>query len=151
MNKNTPGPLAVVLVGVAAFATMLAFAEQPTSCPCNTSSNPWYPCLQNPCPMQTLTMTSYQINTPTNLTLNLMNPGNAAVALIAYYVKDSSGDQYANSNLVGTNHRFGLSCLHQYTHRRKSVHIPDKNVLYSGDRNVEPLLHVHNILSSASI
>jgi len=46
-------------------------------------------------------MTSYQINTPTNLTLNLMNPGNAAVALIAYYVKDPSGNQYANSNWSG--------------------------------------------------
>ena len=46
-------------------------------------------------------MTSYQINTPTNLTLNLMNPGNAAVALIAYYVKDSSGNQYANGNWSG--------------------------------------------------
>jgi len=101
MNKNTLGPLAVVLVGVAAFATMLEFAEQPTSCPCNTSSNPWSPCLQNPCPMQTLTMTSYQINTPTNLTLNLMNPGNVAVALIAYYVKDSSGNQYSNGNWSG--------------------------------------------------
>src|SRR5207245_10083908 len=101
MNKNTLSPLAVVLVGVAAFATMLAFAEQPTSCPCNTSSSPSYPCIQKPRPMQTLTMTSYQINTPTNLTLNLMNPGNAAVALIAYYVKDSSGNQYANSNWSG--------------------------------------------------
>jgi len=30
MNKNSLGPLAVVLVGVAAFGTMLAFAEQPT-------------------------------------------------------------------------------------------------------------------------
>ena len=103
MNKNTLGPLAVVLIGVTAFGTMLAFSEQPTACPCDSSSspNPWYPCLRNPCPFQALTMSSYQINNPTNVTLNLMNPGNVAVTLIAYYVKDSSGNQYANGNWSG--------------------------------------------------
>ena len=30
-----------------------------------------------------------------------MNPGSVAVALIPYYVKDSSGDQYANGNGFG--------------------------------------------------
>ena len=48
-----------------------------------------------------MTMSSYQINNPTNVTLNLMNPGSVAVALIPYYVKDSSGDQYANGNWFG--------------------------------------------------
>jgi hypothetical protein len=46
-------------------------------------------------------MTSYQFNTPTNVTLSIMNPGNAVVSLIAYYVKDSSSAQYANSNWPG--------------------------------------------------
>src|SRR5207244_11428571 len=103
MNKNTLGPLAVVLIGVTAFGTMLAFSEQPTACPCDSSSspNPWYPCLQNPCPFQTLTMSSYQINNPTNVTLNLMSAGNVAVALIEYYVKDSSCNQYAIGNWSG--------------------------------------------------
>src|SRR5437899_13005397 len=98
MNKNTLGPLAVVLIGVTAFGTILAFSEQPTACPCDSSSspNPWQPCLQNRCPLQTLTMSSYQINNPTNVTLNLMNPGNVAVPLIAYYGKDSSVNQYTN-------------------------------------------------------
>ncbi|TMI76383.1 hypothetical protein E6H11_00720 [Candidatus Bathyarchaeota archaeon] len=48
-----------------------------------------------------MTMNSYRINNPTNVTLNLMNPGSVAVALIAYHVKDSSGDQYANGNWSG--------------------------------------------------
>src|SRR5205814_8488789 len=63
--------------GVAAFGTMLAFYEQPTACPCNSSSspNPWYPCIHNPCPKETLTVQSYRINTPTNLTLNILNAG----------------------------------------------------------------------------
>src|SRR5260370_4804587 len=98
MNKNTLGPLAVVIVGVAAFGTMLAFAEHPTSRACGSFANPWYPCVNSPCPMQSLSITFYQFNTPTNATLNMMNPENAALTFIVYYVKDSSGDQYANSN-----------------------------------------------------
>jgi len=105
MNKNTLGSLAVILVGVAAFGTMLAFFEQPTACPCNSSSNPnpWYPCIHNPCPREALTVQSYGINTPTNLTLNIFNAGASSKALIAYYVKDSTSAQYANSNWSGPN------------------------------------------------
>ena len=101
MNKNTLGPLAVVIVGVAAFGTILAFAEHPTSCACGSSANPWYPCVNSPCPMQSLSITSYQFNTTTNVTLNITNPGNGALTFIAYYVKDSSANQYANSNWSG--------------------------------------------------
>src|SRR5260370_34154329 len=104
MNKNTLGPLAVALVGVAALGAVLAFSETPTACPCNSSSNPnpWYPCIHNPCPKETLVMQSYQINTPTNLTLNISNVGASPKALVAYYVKDSTGAQYANSGWSGT-------------------------------------------------
>ena len=100
MNKNTLGPLSVVLVGVAAFGTMLAISEQPTSCPCYSSSspNPWIRAYTTPVPKETLSIQSYRINTPTNLTLNIFNPGASPKALIAYYVKDSTGAQYANSN-----------------------------------------------------
>ena len=103
MNKDTLASLAVVLVGVAVFGTVLAFSEQPTACPCNSSSrpNPWYPCLHNPCPKETLSIQSYRINSPTNLTLNIFNPGASPKALIAYYVKDSTVAQYANSNWPG--------------------------------------------------
>ncbi len=102
MNRSTLGPLAVVLVGVAAFGTMLTLAEQPTSCPCNGSSDPWYPCVHNPCPlMVTLNLDSYHFNTPTNLTLNVRNNGAVSVVFIAYYVKDSSGTQYSNSTWPG--------------------------------------------------
>jgi hypothetical protein len=105
MNKNTLGPLVVVLVGVAAFGTILAFSEHPIACPCDGSSNPsnpWYRCLNNPCPMMViLTLDSHQFNSPTNLTLNISNNGAITVALIAYYVKDSSGAQYANSDWPG--------------------------------------------------
>ena len=99
MNKNTLGQLAVVLVGVAAFGTILAFSEQPTACPCNSSSSAI--CIHNPCPKETLTVQSYWINTPTNLTLNILNAGASPKALIAYYVKDSNGAQCANGNWSG--------------------------------------------------
>ena len=33
--------------------------------------------------------------------MNITNPGNAAVTLMAYYVKDSSGYQYAKSSWAG--------------------------------------------------
>jgi len=103
MNKDTLGSLAVVLVGVAAFGTILAFSEQPTACPCNSvsSPDPWYPCIHNPCPKETLTVQSYRINTPTNLTLSILNTGASPKALVAYYVKDSTAAQYANSNWSG--------------------------------------------------
>jgi hypothetical protein len=46
-------------------------------------------------------MQSYRINTPTNLTLNIINSGASPKALIAYYVKDSTGAQYASNNWSG--------------------------------------------------
>jgi hypothetical protein len=103
MNKNTLGQLAVAIVGVAAFGTILAFSEQPTACPCNSvsSPNPWYPCIHNPCPKEALTVQSYRINTPTNLTLNMFNAGASSKAFIAYYVKNSNSAQYANSSWSG--------------------------------------------------
>src|SRR6266851_569808 len=136
MNKNTLGPLAVVIVGAAAFGTMFAFDEHPTSCACGSSANPWYPCVNSPCPMQSLSITSYQFNTPTNVTLNIMNPGNAALTFIACYVKDSSGNQYANRQLVGPHYSFGRSYLRQHTHRWNSVHIRERIILHRVNRDV---------------
>jgi hypothetical protein len=105
MNKDTLVALAVVVVGVSAFGTVLAFSEQRVACPCDSSSNPsspWHPCVNNPCPMMAmLNLDSYQFNTPTNVTLSIRNTGTAPVALIAYYVKESSGTQYADSNWPG--------------------------------------------------
>src|SRR5438034_11632954 len=99
MNKDTLGSLAVILVGVAAFGTVLAFSEQPTACPCNSSSSAI--CIHNPCPQETLTVQSDWINTPSNLTLNILNSCASSKALIACYVKDSTGRQCANGNRQG--------------------------------------------------
>src|SRR5207244_10959990 len=101
MNKNTIAPLVVVLVGVAAFGTLLAFFTQPISCGCNGSSSPsspGYPCVHIPCPKVTINLDSDQFNSPTNVTLNIRGDVASLFALIAYYVYASNGDQYANSN-----------------------------------------------------
>src|SRR5260370_1534729 len=104
MNKNTIAPLVVVLVGVAAFGTLLAFFTQPISCGCSGSSSPsspWYVCLKNPCAKATLNLDSDQFHSPTNVTLNIRGNGVNTVDLIAYYVKDPNGNQHANSNWPG--------------------------------------------------
>jgi hypothetical protein len=44
-----------------------------------------------------LTVQSYEINTPTNLTLTIRNPGASPKSLTEYYVKDATDTQYANS------------------------------------------------------
>jgi hypothetical protein len=55
-----------------------------------------------PCPgMVVLTIESHTLNSPTNVTLNIRNSGSAAVTLISYYVKNASGQVYANSNWSG--------------------------------------------------
>jgi hypothetical protein len=51
--------------------------------------------------MEVWYMDSYRINTPTNLTVNIRNVGSVSDTLIAYYVKDSAGNQYADSNRDG--------------------------------------------------
>jgi hypothetical protein len=51
--------------------------------------------------MVTFTLDSYHFNTSTNLTLNIRNTGASSISLAAYYVKDSTGAQYANSNWQG--------------------------------------------------
>ena len=59
-------------------------------------------CPVTPCPgREALNMDSFQINSPTNLTLNIRNYGSAAISLVAYNVKDASGYQYSKTNWIG--------------------------------------------------
>jgi len=99
MNKNTVGPLAVILMGVAASGIMLAFSEQPAACLRQLfESNLWYPCLHDPCLKETLRVQFYRMNNSSNLALNISNAGASPKALIAQYVKNSNGSQYANGS-----------------------------------------------------
>ncbi|HZY46164.1 MAG TPA: hypothetical protein VFE96_00045 [Candidatus Bathyarchaeia archaeon] len=56
----------------------------------------------NPCPNQvTLLLISSTMNSPTNVTLQIINSGSKAVALISYNVKDGAGQVYSNNNWYG--------------------------------------------------
>jgi len=58
--------------------------------------------LVTPCPgREALSMDSYKLNSPTNVTLNMWNTGTAQFSLVAYYVKDSPGDLFGNSYWSG--------------------------------------------------
>ena len=46
-------------------------------------------------------MESFQVNSPTNLTLNIRNTGSMAISLVAYAVKDMGASQYSKTNWTG--------------------------------------------------
>lgn len=59
-------------------------------------------CPVTPCPgREGLNMESFQVNSPTNLTLNIRNYGSVAISLVAYTVKDMGGSQYSKTNWTG--------------------------------------------------
>lgn len=49
-------------------------------------------------PHEDLCMGFTRINSPTNMSLNVVNGGNYPAVPISYYVKDSAGNMYANPN-----------------------------------------------------
>jgi len=51
--------------------------------------------------VESLGLDSYAFNSGTNVTLFVRNRGTVSVSLVTYYVKDSSGDQYANTAWIG--------------------------------------------------
>jgi len=61
-------------------------------------------CRGAPCPArESLSVISTTVNSPTNVTLRIINSGSVAVSLASYYVKDAYGQTYANSNWAGPN------------------------------------------------
>jgi hypothetical protein len=55
-----------------------------------------------PCPqMVILNIVSHTLNSPTNVTLNIMNSGSVAVTLLSYSVNNAGGQVYASSNWSG--------------------------------------------------
>jgi hypothetical protein len=59
-------------------------------------------CFVTPCPGQeSLNIETSQVNSPTNVTLNIRNVGSVWMTLDAYNVKDSAGNQYARTNWSG--------------------------------------------------
>jgi hypothetical protein len=55
-----------------------------------------------PCPqMIILNIVSHTLNSPTNVTLKIINSGSVAVSLTSYEVSNSNGQVYANTNWSG--------------------------------------------------
>ena len=59
-------------------------------------------CIVTPCPGQeSLNVETSQVNSPTNMTLNVRNVGSVSTTFNSYIVKDSVGNQYTKSNWSG--------------------------------------------------
>ena len=98
-----------------------------------------------PCPAhELLNLVSTNVNSPTNVTLSIINTGSVAVSLASYYVKDANGQTYAGSNWSGPNIPPN-HILNQHNHRRESLHLPNWLFLRSNrcHRSKQPV-HVHN-------
>src|SRR2546427_3904329 len=52
-------------------------------------------------PKEALNMMSYTVNSPTNVTLKIINGGPTNVSLVAYFVKNPNGQWYNNSRWWG--------------------------------------------------
>jgi hypothetical protein len=46
-------------------------------------------------------MMSYTVNSPTNVTLKIVNTGPVNVSLVAYWVKNANGQSYNNTRWSG--------------------------------------------------
>ncbi len=88
----------MIAITSATVIAAVALVPHPVIC---SGSNPSSSCAM-PCPSrETLNLQSSQVNSPTGLTANIWNTGTAQVTLISYYLKDSSGNEFGNSNWAG--------------------------------------------------
>jgi hypothetical protein len=63
-----------------------------------------YPLCSGPCPSrESLNLMFSTVNSPTSVTLKMINAGPRAISLASYYVKDSNGQTYASNNWSGPN------------------------------------------------
>ena len=55
-----------------------------------------------PCPgREDLSIISSTLNSPTNITIQIINTGSVQISLMSYYVKNANGQVYANSTWSG--------------------------------------------------
>ena len=52
-------------------------------------------------PHEAFNLVSSTVNSPTSVTLKIINTGSVGVSLVSYYVKDSNGQTYASNNWSG--------------------------------------------------
>jgi hypothetical protein len=72
----------------------------------------------------------------------MLNPSATSKALVAYYVKDSSGTQYADSSWSGPNILPGEAISVNILIDGRTLHVPDRDVIHRDrhDVNLSPVL-----------
>ena len=68
------------------------------------------PCGYGPCPgKEMLNLETRSVNTPTNMTLNILNTGSVWISLVSYSARPTSSQTYSNSTVSGLS--FGPNTL----------------------------------------
>ena len=94
--------LVVIVVGGALGGLLMweTVGPSPFCGGCYRNNASW--CPVTPCPGQeNLNVETSQVNSPTNMTLNIRNVGSVSTTFNSYIVKDSVGNQYTKSNWSG--------------------------------------------------
>ncbi len=100
LSERTQGLIiAVIIIVVVGAGLSLLLAGRYTSIPCG-----------GPCPgNEALNLETRSVNTPTNMTLNILNTGSLWVSLVSYSARPSSSQTYSNSTVAGLS--FGPNTL----------------------------------------
>ena len=91
--------IAVIIIVVVGAGLSIFLASQYSSIPCG-----------GPCPgREGLNLETRSVNTPTNMTLNILNTGSVWVSLVSYSARPTSSQTYSNSTVSGLS--FGPNTL----------------------------------------
>lgn len=105
VDKNEKTAVILMILILAGIAFVAFFSTQPPQCGCNSnggSQTLWYPCEVTPCPgREGLNVESFQVNSPTNLTLRIRDTGPVVISLVSYRVKDANGNMFSKMNCPG--------------------------------------------------
>src|SRR6266571_2552216 len=95
MNRRFLIVLSVAIIGMVAAVGVFIYWQQANTLACLTVCG----CgACQPTGREALNMVSFQLNSPTNVSLTVKNVGNLSLALQEYFVKDSAGDQWQSGN-----------------------------------------------------
>ena len=115
--KSQEQALVIIALAFSALMGILAAAgEAGMTCSCGTPIGFPPACVVTPCPgRELLTMDSYKINSPTNVTLTIRNIGDMGIGFSSYTVSQSNSVQYTYNNwtepMLQPNQVFGANIL----------------------------------------
>ena len=88
-------------------------------------------------PKEALNMMSYTVNSPTNVTLKIINGGPTNVSLVAYFVKNPNGQWYNNSRWWGPTFSPDTIATINFSDRWEHVHIPIRLLVHCLRGNIK--------------